>query len=167
MKETSVAVDHLLEICRRIEFTLASLYRYLGELHWGTTDIAAILIKTANEEENHARQFEFALKLPNLIAHPKVDVYAADGLLKDVLDLDKRVRQTPTLPVDALQAAVEIEERLASYHMNSIGIFHDPKLQQLFDAMMAADKQHAQTITQALARLTSSGGAQGQTGSDG
>jgi rubrerythrin len=167
MKESSAAVDHLLEICCRVELTMASLYRHLGERHRGTPDIAAIWLKTANEEENHARQFEFALKFPNLIAHPKVDVSAADQLLKDVLELDARIRQTPTLPVDALRAAVDMETRLEGYHMNSIGIFHDPKLQQLFDAMMAADTQHVQMLTHALARLASPGGAPGHEGSGG
>jgi rubrerythrin len=167
MRETPADVDHLLEICCRVERTLASLYRFLSVRHRDTPDIAAIWLKTANEEENHARQFEFALKLPNLIAHTKVDVSAADQLLKDVLELDARLRKTPTLPVDALQAAVEMERRLEGYHVNTIGVFHDPKLQQLFDAMMAADKQHVQVLTDALARLTPPGETPRKTGADG
>jgi rubrerythrin len=167
MRETPADLDHLLEICCRVEHTMASLYRFLSVHHRGTPDIAAIWLKTANEEENHARQFEFALKLPNLIAHTKVDVSAADQLLKDVLELDAQLRKTPTPPVDALRAAVEMEMRLEGYHMNSIGSFHDPKLQQLFDAMMAADKQHVEMLSNALARLTPPGGAPREPGVDG
>ncbi len=156
--------DHLLEVYRRIEFTLASLYRFLSNLYADTPDTAAVFLKTANEEENHALQFELALKLPNPIAHPTVAVEAADALLKDVLDLDAKVRRTLPAPVEALQTAVDLETRLAAYHMDSIGIFHQPRLQEMFKAMMAADKQHVETLTAALAKLSPpSGGRPGST----
>ena len=73
MAETSADVEHLLEVCRRIEFTLASLYRFLSNLYGDIPDIAAVFLKTANEEENHALQFVHALKLPNVIEHPTAD----------------------------------------------------------------------------------------------
>jgi hypothetical protein len=144
MTETSADADHLLEVCRRIEFTLASLYRFLSDLYADTRDI-----------------FELALKLPNLILHPTVDVGAADRLLKDVLDCDAKVRQTLPRPADALRSAVEMETRLAAYHMDSIGDFRHPQAQEMFKAMMAADKQHVETLTVALVRLTAPGGGSG------
>jgi rubrerythrin len=59
---------------------------------------------------------------------------------------------TPAL-ADALRAVINMERSLAGYHMNSIGVFSDPELQKLFEAMMAADKQHAQTLLDVLDRL--------------
>lgn len=161
MTETSADADHLLEVCRRIEFTLGSLYRFLSELYVDMHDLAAVFLKTANEEQNHALQFELALKLPNLILHPTVNVGGADRLLKDVLDFDVKVRQTLPRPADALRAAVEMENRLAAYHMDTIGEFRHPRTQEMFKAMMAADKQHVGRLTAALGRLTAPGGGSG------
>jgi rubrerythrin len=154
MAETSADVEHLLEVCRRIEFTLASLYRFLSNLYGDIPDIAAVFLKTANEEENHALQFVHALKLPNVIEHPTAAAGSEDYLLRDVLDLDAKVRRTPPPPVDALRTAVDLERRLAGYHMDTIGVFRQPRLQEMFKAMMAADKDHVETLTAALAKLS-------------
>lgn len=105
------------------------------------------------EEENHARQFEFASKLPNVIAQAAVDAGAVNELLAQVQAFDARMRTDTPAPADALRAVITMEHSLAGYHMNSIGVFTDPNLQKLFEAMMAADKQHAQTLHDALDRL--------------
>ncbi len=154
MTEASRKADHLLEVCRRIEFTLASLYRFLSGLYSDTPEIAAVFLKTANEEENHALQFELALKLPNPIAHPAVPVDAVDDLLGGILELDAEVRRTLPPPIETLRTAVDLEGRLAAYHMDSIGVFQSPRLQEMFRAMMAADKHHVETLTLALDKLS-------------
>ena len=59
-------------------------------------------------------------------------------------------------PVDALRTAADLERRLAAYHMDSIGVFRRPRLQEMFKAMMAADKHHVETLTAALAKLSPS-----------
>jgi len=105
------------------------------------------------EEENHARQFEFASKLPNVIAQAAVDAEAADELLARVQAFDARMRTDTPAPADAFRAVINMERSLARYHMNSIGVFTDPNLQKLFEAMMAADKQHVHALLDALDRL--------------
>ena len=37
--------------------------------------------------------------------------------------------------------------------MHSIGVFVDPSLQKMFEAMMAADRNHAEALIEALQRL--------------
>jgi hypothetical protein len=154
MVDTSADADHLLEVCRQIEFTLASLYRFLSNLYADIPDIAAVFLKTAHEEENHALQFVHALKLPNLIAHPRMAVGAEDSLLGEVLDLDAKARRTLPRPLDALRTAVDLERRLAAYHIDTIGVFRNPRLQGMFKAMMAADRDHVEALTAALAKLS-------------
>ncbi len=153
MTETSADLGHLLEICRRIEFTIAGTYRYLSDVHRNMPDIAAVWRKTADEEENHALQFKLALKLPNLALRPTVDVGAADRLLKAVQDLDGAVRRTTPPVAEALRVALELEKRLAGYHMNAIGVFQDARLQEMFKALMASDKQHVEALATALGTL--------------
>jgi rubrerythrin len=153
MPDASRSIDHLIDSCRRIESTLASLYSYFEELHRETPEIAAVWLKTAMEEGNHARQFELASKLPKAIAKAAVDVLAADQLLEQLQELDTRMRKLAPPPVEALRVAIDAERSLARYHMHSIGIFSDPKVQKMFEAMMAADKRHAETLLEALDRL--------------
>ncbi len=159
MTETRDDAIRLLDVCRRIEFAMAGLYRYLADRYPDLPDVAAALRKTANEEENHALQFQLASKLPNLLVELKVDVEVADRLLKTVQDLDAKVRQTPPSAVGALRLALELERRLADYHMDSVGVFQSPQLQEMFKAMMAADKNHVKALSEALARLSPESGA--------
>jgi rubrerythrin len=153
MTDASGSIDHLIDSCRRIEGTLASLYAYFEELHRGTPEVAAVWRKTALEEENHAHQFELASKLPKAIAEAKVDVLAADQLLEQIQGLDARLRKLAPPPVEALRIVIDVEQSLAKYHMHTIGIFSDPKVQKMFEAMMAADRRHAETLLETLERL--------------
>ena len=150
---SEIAAEHLLGCCYRVETAMAAFYWFLAELHKGTPEITALWRKTAGEEENHARQFEFALKFPNLIADLVVKAEDVDRLLAEVLGLGAAVRATKPLAVDALRKCIDLEQRLADYHMNSIGIIHDSQMQKVFEAMMAADREHVQTLVEALDRL--------------
>ncbi len=158
MTESRDDAVRLLDVCRRIEFAMAGLYRYLADRYPDLPDVAAALRKTANEEENHALQFQLASKLPNLLVELKVGVEAADRLLKTVQDLDAKIRQAPPSAVTALQVALELERRLTDYHMDSIGVFQSPQLQEMFKAMMAADKNHQGALGEALAKLSPESG---------
>ena len=131
---------------------MAATYWFLAELHAGIPEMAALWRKTAGEEENHARQFEFALKFSSLLADPVVKAEDMSRWLKEVLDLDAAVRAAKPVATDALRRCIDLERRLADYHMNSIGIFHDPQMRKLFEAMMAADREHVQTLVEALDR---------------
>ncbi len=159
MVDTRDDAGRLLDVCRRIEFAMARLYRYLADRYPDLPEVAALLRKTANEEENHALQFQLASKLPNLLAELKVDVGVADRMLKTVQDLDAKVRQTPPSAVAALRVALELERRLTDYHMNSVGVFQNPQFQEMFKAMMAADKNHAEALGDTLTRLSPESGA--------
>ena len=150
---SEIAVEHLLERCHRVETAMAATYWFLAELHNGTPEMAALWRKTAGEEENHARQFEFALKFPNLIADRLVKAEDVDRLLEEALGLDATVRADKPLAADALRRCIALERRLADYHMSSIGIFHDPQMRKVFEAMMAADREHVQALVEALDRL--------------
>jgi rubrerythrin len=152
MTNESSGIGHLIDTCRRIEGTLASLYTYFEELHRETPEIAAMWRKTAMEEENHMRQFELASKLPSPITEANVDVLAADQLLEQLRELDARMRRLAPPPVEALRTAIEVERSLARYHMHTIGSFGDPGTQKMFKAMMAADRGHAEALLQTLER---------------
>ncbi len=156
MTDASGSIDHLIDSRRRMEGTLASLYTYFEELYRETSEIAAMWRKTALEEENHARQFELASKLPKLIAKAAVDVPAADRLLDHLQEIDARMRKLFPPPVDALRVAIDVERSLAKYHMHSIGVFSDPKVQKMFEAMMAANRKHVETLRETLDGLAPS-----------
>jgi hypothetical protein len=153
LTRSEIAVEHLLACCYRVETAMAAIYWFLAELHKETPEMAALWRKTAGEEENHARQFEFALKFPSLIADLMVKAEDVDRLLAEVLGLGAAVRADKPSAADALRRCIALERRLADYHMNSIGIFHDSQMQKVFEAMMAADREHVQALVAALDRL--------------
>lgn len=155
--KSEIALEHLLERCRRVETTMAATYWFLSDLHTTIPEMTALWRKTAGEEENHARQFEFALKFPNLIADTVVKAEDVDRLLLEVAALDSAVRTAKPAPADALRRCIDLERRLADYHMNAVGVFHDPHMQKLFEAMMAVDREHVQALVEVLDRLVPPG----------
>jgi len=52
----------ILDICRDIELLNEQLYRHFAVLFSDDRELKALWTKTANEEANHAQQFELAIR---------------------------------------------------------------------------------------------------------
>ena len=157
-QETSGKLSHadlrFLDSCRRFELKCGELYHHFERLFAGEEWFSQLWKKTAREEENHAQQFDLALRLKGAgMERVKTDVdKAATDLVKLDAFLDKVLASKPSSQ-RALELAIRLEEQLAVVHMASIVAFNDPEMKKLFDAMMENDRDHVSALREALNRL--------------
>jgi rubrerythrin len=152
---TSMGVVRILEICRDIESYNAELYRYYGEIFSDNPEIAVLWKMTAMEEENHANQFVMAINLrkQGVVDSVNIDLYTAESTLEKVKSIYDGVRKTRPHILDAFRSAVALEEKLESFHMETVALFQDGTFKNLFTAMMKADKGHIAKLEAAYQKL--------------
>jgi rubrerythrin len=95
----------------------------------------------------------------DLAAAHAEDPELAQLWFKTAREEDNHARQfeladTPPTPAKALRTAVELEDRFADFHMTTVTTFGTPGLRKLFEAMMAADRDHAAALRVELASRT-------------
>lgn len=154
---TGLTIDqkNVLDVCARIEDTAAQTYHDLATAHRNIPRLAALWDKTANEEENHARQFRLSTQLlDEMIDDIRIDGDRARRALEEMEILAGLVASDPPGPVDALRMAISAEEQFADFHMSTAAVFKDGSHKRLFEAMMAADRGHVEELSKELARLT-------------
>lgn len=144
----NMEIEKFLEVCRNIELVNAELYQYFAEIFSSHPELAALWHKTAQEEENHARQFVLAIKMRK---ETIVDSFVIDGSkAENTLDIVKSyyntVKNTPPSMLEALSVAIKIEKGLASFHLVNSVHFVQESHKKLFSAMMAADQEHLEAL---------------------
>jgi rubrerythrin len=145
-----------LEACARFELKMAGLYHHFESLFADDLPFSLLWQKTAREEENHAQQFQLAVRLRGL-GMEKVNTDVAQAMValqKLEAYLDQLCSSRPS-PEEALTRAIQLEEQLARLHMSSIVTFEDPELKKMFTAMMGSDEGHVSMLKEALSDLTS------------
>jgi len=140
-----------LQLCAEMEREMGELYRDLVAAHADDPALARLWTKTANEEDNHAHQFELALRFGEDIGKVRVSADTVAALVGVVRDQRRRHAASPPSPADALRAAIDLEDRFAHFHMSTVADFRSPNLRKLFEAMMAADRAHSAALREALA----------------
>jgi rubrerythrin len=63
-----------------------------------------------------------------------------------------KVRQSPPSWQNALKLAMDLEEKLARFHMDSVAVYDDTSINNLFKSMMSCDEQHVQSLRSYLDR---------------
>jgi len=152
-------MEHLrfLECCKRFELKSAELYHHFERLFAGEEWFSELWKKTAHEEENHAQQFDLALRLKGVgMGRVKTDVSKAMVGLQELEAFVERALASKSTSERALRLAIRLEEQLVDVHMSSIIAFEDPKLKELFAAMMGYDRDHVSALHDAQRRLQGS-----------
>ena len=153
--KTNMEIVKVLEICRDVELANAALYHYFAEIFSSDNEVAALWNKTALEEENHARQFVLGIKMrkEQIVEALSIDGSKAKDLLNFVKSLSAQMRTSPPDKVEALRIAINLEERLAGFHMTTVSGFADNNLKKLFTAMMKTDDHHVEKLHEMHRRL--------------
>jgi len=133
-----------LKVCMGIEDLCADLYYHYSELYKDIPEASQLWRKTALEEEDHRRQFEFALRLMH-----EIDFEISKDTLKrafmiqcKLLKLKDHIKDTKIELVTAITKALEMEESLADLHAHTSLTFKDESIQRLFKSLSEADHGH-------------------------
>jgi hypothetical protein len=143
-----------LKLCAEMEREMGELYRDLAAVHAEDPELSQLWAKTAREEDNHARQFELALLYDEKLGTVLITADTAKALVGVVQEMRRRLADTPPSPTKALRTVVELEDRFADFHMTTVTTFGTPGLRKLFEAMMAADRDHAAALRAELVSRT-------------
>ncbi|MBW2455259.1 MAG: hypothetical protein JRI68_12145 [Deltaproteobacteria bacterium] len=136
--------------CAEMERIMAELYQFFAQTHRRWNDLYRLWTKTAREEENHARQFELAERMAGDVEALHITAEQAAGLVAGMRRVLDQVRETPPSPIQALEQAVRLEQRLAKFHLTSLAEFAQPTTRKLFEAMLAADQEHVAALERRL-----------------
>lgn len=140
-------VRSLIDSCALLEEKVAQLYYLFASLFSDMPELAELWRKTAEEEENHMRQFQLAARLARSIAPLSlVNESAVRNAIDTVTMLADKIKQNPPGWQGALKFAIDLEEKLAQFHMDTAAVYTDDSLNTLFKAMMTNDEHHVQSL---------------------
>lgn len=133
---------------------MADFYEELANLHRHLPAMARLWKKTAREESNHAAQFALALEaMTEVIARPMIAPAEVETIHKAIESITDQYRVTPPSVKEALATAIELETSMGALHADRVLVFTDPRCRLLFEAMMAADAGHVDSLRAALAEM--------------
>lgn len=139
----TISEQILLEKCRKIEMYCAELYQYFTGLFSDNEQAAALFSKTALEEEGHAEQFTFALKLKKQLPCMVVaDIKRVDSIVSQLQEVISRVKVSPPTLVSALTSSIKLEKHLYEFHVHMVVMFENQQNMKMFQAMMNHDQDH-------------------------
>jgi rubrerythrin len=150
----SSSVIKLLQTCAAIERECAGLYHWLSDLFHDDRTVSTLWKKTALEEENHESQFLLAEKLVDgILAVPLIDLATVIAELERLKKLRQEFEENPPDLIRALETAIRIEEELDGFHLAKILLFSNEDHRKMFGAMMAHDREHAESLKRFFAEL--------------
>ena len=145
----------VLEVCQTMEFACAELYHFFAELFKDDRDSFLLWLKTAMEEENHARLFALVAKLrrSNIVESVRIDLIDAEVALLYVRSMIDRVKQNPPTLAEALRIAIDLEKMREGFMMENVIGFADKSHQNSFLAITNSDNGHVASLQAAYDRL--------------
>lgn len=141
---------HLLELCEKVELTVAMLYRELARQQRKRDDLYRLWMKTAREEDNHAMQFGRAATMGEAISGVLLAEQRIEPMLDKARALYASVRARPPTPLAALEQAMALEQELSECHMAFAASFATRQVRKVFEAMMAADRDHVGALARQI-----------------
>jgi len=139
-------------ICAAVERKMGEVYQRFAQLHRNDPTLHRLWLKTAGEEENHALQFDRAKSHASEIAGTIITTDVARGLLKAAETFLADVRSQRPRPREALQSAIQFEQRMAEFHLTHVAIIPRTAVRKLFEAMHKADRDHTTALDLELSR---------------
>jgi rubrerythrin len=146
----------VLEVCQEVEFSCAELYHHFADLFKDDRNMLLLWLKTAMEEENHARLFALVAKLrrSNIVETIRIDLIDAEVALLFVRSVIDKVKKTPPSLAEALKIAIDLETKLDGFMMGNVIEFADKTYEKSFLAITNSDNKHLESLQQAYSRLT-------------
>jgi rubrerythrin len=145
----------VLEVCQEVEFSCAELYHHFAELFKDDRNMFLLWLKTAMEEENHARLFALVAKLrrSNIVETIRIDLIDAEVALLFVRSVIDKVKKTPPSLAEALKLAIDLETKMDGFMMENVIEFADKTYEKSFLAITNSDNKHVESLQEAYSRL--------------
>jgi rubrerythrin len=145
----------VLEVCETVELACAELYHYFGEIFKEDREIFLLWLKTAMEEENHARLFALVRKLRrnNIVESIQVELVEAEVTLLYVRSLIKKVKKHPPSLEEALRMAIDLEIKLNGFLLENVVSFTDQSYERSFLGITNSDSRHLEALQEAYANI--------------
>jgi hypothetical protein len=148
---STVDLFEVLDLCCAIELASARLYHTFASQHGAHPSLVALWRKVAREEENHAAQFNLAkVGKAAMVTGANVTVDDLRAMKAKLDDVVNKARSSVMPPRAAISLAIELEDAMDRVHTVSVLVFAQPSHKRLFEAMMAADREHAESLRRAL-----------------
>jgi len=150
MTEKCIETMNFLDRCASIESLRAETYEFMARAFEDTPKISELFHKTSEEERNHEYQFRLALK--SLVPAIAGILVARDQLERYAVFAEESLHNLRTeLPTieEALKMAILSETAFRQFHMDTAVAFQDSSLSKLFQAMMAGDDYHVESLKKA------------------
>lgn len=158
MTKMSVDMMAVLSRCAEIELKSMELYDLYADCFEHDVDVARMWRRVAREEEDHANQFRFALKMrEGAIKGIALDPSRVEYILKELqIAIDRVKLSCPTLE-EALHSAIRLEEQLSGMHVQYVVDFEDEKCRKFFNALIIDEKIHVSRLREAYDKQTRGG----------
>lgn len=152
---TGRGTKDVLEVCESVELACAKLYHYFADLFKHDREYLLLWLKTAMEEENHARLFALVRKLRHneIIESIEIDVVQAKAMLAFVRSLVKKAKKNPPSMEQALLSAIDLETRVDQFIEGNLIKFSDESFEKLFHEIIATDSNHLEELQKAFLRV--------------
>ncbi len=140
----------ILKICKNIEEICAELYFLYAEQFRDEPFLHKLWTKTAREELNHANIIKLAINCQEVEfignAESLAKYHEGEKVIQGVLTLAKA---SQTTPLKSLESAIEVEERLAAFHLDAVVDFRNNQDAGFFEALINSDRQHVEALISA------------------
>ncbi|MDT8444459.1 MAG: ferritin family protein [Desulfuromonadales bacterium] len=130
--------------CVGIEEMAAQVYREFARQSQQNPELVSIWQEMARDEEMHADQLRFALRMPAKEAFEGViaDVPDPGALCATVEGLLARAKAMELTTLDMLKDAVTLEKEFRKVHATYVLLFKEKKMFEVFQRLAREDDQH-------------------------
>lgn len=154
IKSSNGTPRRMLEICREIEETCSEIYFFYSERFRDDPFLHQLWEKTAHDEINHANIIALAGRCGRLELRGKNHDL---GRFRSSADALRRIltglKEVGPNAEDALRGSINLEKRLAAFHLDQVVEFADQQEARFFRALLFGDRQHLARLRDAYALL--------------
>jgi len=140
----------VLRFCQEIETACSSIYKHFAKVFAEDPALHRLWNKIAAEELNHAQIIGMAMRCQGLILKEKdYDMARFRNNAKTLRDILDKLQKTAPSAEEALRAAINLEKRLAEFHLDHVLNFTNLAEENFFNQLMEGDKQHIRQLEEA------------------
>ena len=138
----------LMQICLEVEETLAKIYRRLAEHGPGDETLRQLWRQLAADEDQHAQQIRFLLRLPRegVVKGENLPLATATAMRDYAKKALKEITDKAISEATALQLARKLERDFGQVHATVAMEYQQEQTRSMFAALARADQNHERLL---------------------